>query len=91
MIEGHRSLKQTEKKKPTDVIWQSFYVKARHQRAQYKKHESALITPHNTVEYYRVSVFEPPFSEPYFSYEESKGKHVDLHEVYNFLNLCKVL
>lgn len=29
VIEGQKSLKQTEKKKPTDVIWQNFYDKAR--------------------------------------------------------------
>ena len=29
VIEGQKSLKQTDKKKPTDVIWQNFYDKAR--------------------------------------------------------------
>ena len=29
VIEGHRALKQSDSKKPTDVIWQNFYEKAR--------------------------------------------------------------
>jgi hypothetical protein len=29
VIEGQKSIKPTEKKKPTDVIWQNFYDKAK--------------------------------------------------------------
>lgn len=29
IIEGQKSLKQSEKKKPSDVTWQNFYDKSR--------------------------------------------------------------
>jgi hypothetical protein len=37
VIEGHKSLKPSEKKKPTDVIWQNFYDKAKELRETYRK------------------------------------------------------
>jgi splicing factor 3A subunit 3 len=50
------------------------------------------VVAHNTVEYYRANVFMPPFKEPAFTDEEGKGKHVDMHVIYNdFLNICKVM
>jgi splicing factor 3A subunit 3 len=92
VIEGQKSLKATDKKKPTDIIWQNFYDKAKEMRYQYKKHDHSVVVPRNTVEYCRENVFRPPYNEPSFTVEESKGKHVDMHEVYNeFLNICKVM
>lgn len=40
IIEGQKSLKSSEKKKPSDVIWQNFYDKAREIKEYYKKNES---------------------------------------------------
>lgn len=46
----------------------------------------------NSVDYFRRIAFMPPYKEPEFSAEESKGKYVDMHEVYlEFINLCKAL
>ena len=69
VLDGQKSLKQTEKKKPTDVIWQNFYDKAKELRDQYKKQDVNMVIPRNTVEYYRANVFQPPFKEPDFSLE----------------------
>lgn len=93
VIEGHRSLKPSDKKKPTDVIWQNFYDRARELKDQYRKHESAPVHARNTVEYYRTNVFKPPFADPFFSTEETRGKYVDMHSIYNshFLQICKLM
>lgn len=49
VIEGHRSLKPTDKKKPTDIIWQNFYDKAKELKDQYRKQDQTIIVPRNTV------------------------------------------
>ena len=67
VIDGLKSIKPSEKKKPTDVIWQNFYDKAKELRDQYKKQEHTPVVPRNTVEYYRENVFQAPFKEPEFS------------------------
>jgi len=67
IIEGQKSLKTTDKKKPTDVIWQNFYDKAKELRDQYRKQENSNVPVKNTVDYYRNSVFQAPFKEPDFS------------------------
>ncbi len=67
IIEGQKGLKSSEKKKPNDVIWQNFYDKAKELKDQFKKQQSSLVLPKNTVEYYRNNVFKPPFKEPQFS------------------------
>lgn len=61
VIEGLKSLKPSDKKKPTDVIWQNFYDKAKELKDQYRKQESSQVAAKNTVEYYRNNVFKPPF------------------------------
>jgi hypothetical protein len=61
VIEGQKGLKATEKKKPSDVIWQNFYDKAKELKDQYRKQENLQVVPKNTVEYYRANVFKPPF------------------------------
>lgn len=37
VIEGQKGLKTTEKKKPSDVIWQNFYDRAKELKDQFKK------------------------------------------------------
>lgn len=64
IIEGQKSLKTSEKKKPSDVIWQNFYDRAKELKDQYRKQDSIQVVPKNTVEYYRSNVFRPPFKEP---------------------------
>jgi hypothetical protein len=64
IIEGQKSLKTSEKKKPSDVIWQNFYDKAKELKDQFRKQESSLVVAKNTVDYYRNNVFKPPFKEP---------------------------
>lgn len=82
IIEGQKGLKPSEKKKPSDVIWQNFYDRAKELRDQFKKQDNAVVQPRNTVEYYRSNVFKPPFREPDFSSEENRGKYVDMHTIY---------
>ena len=92
IIEGQKSLKTTDKKKSTDVIWQNFYDKAKEIRDQYKKLDTNFISTKNTVEYVRLNVFSPPFKEPDFSLEENKGKYVDMHVIYmDFLNISRLM
>lgn len=67
VIEGQKGLKTSEKKKPSDVIWQNFYDRAKELKDQFKKQESGQVVPKNTVEYYRANVFQAPFKEPDFS------------------------
>jgi hypothetical protein len=64
VIEGQKSLKTSEKKKPSDVIWQNFYDKAKELKDQFRKQDSAQVVAKNTVEYYRTNVFKAPFKEP---------------------------
>lgn len=37
IIEGHKTIKKSDKKKPDDVIWQNFYDRAREIKEMYKK------------------------------------------------------
>ena len=54
-------MKASDKKKPSDVIWQNFYDRAKELKDQYRKQENLQVVPKNTVEYYRNNVFKPPF------------------------------
>jgi hypothetical protein len=66
VIEGQRSLKQSEKKKPADVIWQNFYDRCRELKEQHRRGDDRQQAPQNTVEFFRKMVFQPPFKEPEF-------------------------
>jgi hypothetical protein len=51
IIEGQKGLKSSEKKKPSDVIWQNFYDKAKELKEQFKTQEATVVVPKNTVDY----------------------------------------
>jgi splicing factor 3A subunit 3 len=88
VIEGHRSLKQSDKKKPADVIWQNFYDKCRELKEHYRRGDDRQQLTPNTVDFFRRMVFQPPFKEPEFSMEEGKGRFVDMHSLYlQYFNL----
>lgn len=93
LIDGTKSIKSnSDKKKPTDVIWQNFYERAKELKDQFRRQDASFTTSKNTVENLRNSVFQAPFKEPDFSLEESKGKYVDMHSNYlEFLNLAKLM
>ena len=57
VFEGQKILKPTDKKKPSDIIWQNFYYKAKELKDQYEKQKQSVIFLRNTVDYCRKNVF----------------------------------
>ena len=83
----------TEKSRQPDV-WSNFYDRLRDIKEYHKKFTpttSALSVGSNDPKVFYDNAFSAPYKEPYFSAEESNGKYIDLHNLYQELNNIKGL
>mmetsp|Transcript_62554 Transcript_62554/g.72761 ORF Transcript_62554/g.72761 Transcript_62554/m.72761 type:complete len:506 (-) Transcript_62554:135-1652(-) len=91
VLAGQKSANPNDPSKEADV-WSNFYDKVRDIKDYYKVYEIPTTqTQPRDAEWFKSQCFEPPFTKPFFTMEESNGKFVDMHHLYQeFVNLRKI-
>ena len=91
VLSGTKSANPNDPSKDADV-WSNFYEKVKDIKDYYRIHEiPSGQSQQRDVEWFKSQCFEPPFSKPFFTAEESNGKFVDMHHLYQeFVNLRKI-